>query len=48
MSSMLGMDGKAALVVGGGLGMGRASTLLLSRAGCRVALVDTERERAGA
>jgi NAD(P)-dependent dehydrogenase (short-subunit alcohol dehydrogenase family) len=48
MASILGMDGKAALVVGGGLGMGRASSLLLSRAGCRVALVDTERERAEA
>ena len=45
MGSILGMDGQRALVIGGGLGIGRESALLLARAGCRVALVDTEADR---
>lgn len=46
MAAILGMDGKRALVVGGGLGIGRESALLLARAGARVVVVDTERDRA--
>ena len=48
MASILGMDGRRAFVVGGGLGMGRETALLLARAGCRVALVDSEADRAEA
>ena len=46
MTSILDMDGKAALVIGGGLGIGHASSALLARAGCRVVLVDSEADRA--
>ena len=46
MDSLLGLDGKASLVVGGGQGMGRAAALLLARAGADVAVVDLVRERA--
>lgn len=45
---LLGMRGRAALVVGGGQGIGRASALLLARVGCRVGVVDAEAERARA
>lgn len=43
---VLDMDGRAALVVGGGQGIGRAAALLLGRAGARVAVLDCEAERA--
>ena len=41
-----GLDGKAALVVGGGYGIGRETALLLAEAGARVAVADVDRERA--
>lgn len=46
MSSLFGLAGRSALVVGGGQGIGRATSLLLARAGARVAVLDSERERA--
>jgi len=36
---------RGALVMGAGQGMGRAAALLLARCGCRLALVDVERDR---
>ena len=44
--NVLGLAGKPALVIGGGFGMGRASALLLARAGANVALADVIEERA--
>jgi 3-oxoacyl-[acyl-carrier protein] reductase len=44
--NVLGLSGKPALVIGGGYGMGRASALLLARAGANVALADIIEERA--
>jgi NAD(P)-dependent dehydrogenase (short-subunit alcohol dehydrogenase family) len=46
--NILGLAGKPALVIGGGFGMGRASALLLARAGANVALADMIEERAQA
>jgi NAD(P)-dependent dehydrogenase (short-subunit alcohol dehydrogenase family) len=46
MSDFLGMRGKVALVVGGGLGMGEATALRFAGAGCDVAVLDLDRERA--
>jgi NAD(P)-dependent dehydrogenase (short-subunit alcohol dehydrogenase family) len=43
---MLDMSGRAALVVGGGQGIGRAAALALARAGARVAVLDAEADRA--
>jgi NAD(P)-dependent dehydrogenase (short-subunit alcohol dehydrogenase family) len=42
----LDMTGQAALVVGGGQGIGRAAALALGRAGARVAVLDAEADRA--
>lgn len=42
------LQGKRALVVGGGLGMGRASAQLLAEVGARVAVLDIEEGRAQA
>lgn len=42
----MGLDGKLAIVVGGGLGMGEDSTLYLARAGCDVAILDIDLDRA--
>lgn len=36
MNDILSLEGKVALVVGGGFGMGAASALGLARAGCHV------------
>jgi len=44
--ALLGLAGHRAVVVGGGQGMGRATALHFARAGCDVAVVDLERERA--
>jgi 2-deoxy-D-gluconate 3-dehydrogenase len=45
-NALLGLAGHAALVIGGGQGMGRAAALLLARAGCDVAIVDLVLARA--
>ncbi|GIX30732.1 MAG: oxidoreductase [Porticoccaceae bacterium] len=42
VEALLGLTGKAALVAGGGTGIGRGCALLLARAGCRVAVVDRD------
>lgn len=44
--SILDLSDRGALVVGGGQGMGRATALLLARAGANVVVLDSERERA--
>jgi NAD(P)-dependent dehydrogenase (short-subunit alcohol dehydrogenase family) len=44
----LGLRGKPALVVGGGFGIGRASALLLARAGANVVVADLDADRAAA
>jgi 3-oxoacyl-[acyl-carrier protein] reductase len=46
VSSLFGLAGRSALIVGGGQGIGRATALLLARLGARVAVLDSERERA--
>jgi 2-deoxy-D-gluconate 3-dehydrogenase len=43
---LFGLEGKKALVIGGGQGMGESSARLLAQAGCDVAVVDIERDRA--
>jgi 3-oxoacyl-[acyl-carrier protein] reductase len=48
LEALLDMTGRAALVVGGGQGIGRATALALARAGARVAVLDAEGERAKA
>ena len=47
-ASFFGLAGKKALIIGGGQGMGESSALLLSQAGCDVALVDLVPDRADA
>lgn len=44
--SMFGLEGKKALIVGGGRGMGESSALLLAEAGCDIAVLDNEADRA--
>jgi NAD(P)-dependent dehydrogenase (short-subunit alcohol dehydrogenase family) len=46
MEDVFKLEGKKAVIVGGGLGIGRASAELLAGAGAAVAIVDVERERA--
>lgn len=46
MRDRLGLEGKAALVVGGGQGIGEATCIALAEAGCRVAVLDVELARA--
>ena len=46
MRDVFGLEGKAALVVGGGQGIGEATCLALADAGCRVAVLDVEQSRA--
>ena len=48
MKSRLGLDGEAALVVGGGYGSGRVTAHLLAEAGARVAVADVNPDRAQA
>ena len=45
-NSILGLEGKVALVTGGGAGIGRASAELFARAGMRVAVAEIDRSRA--
>jgi len=45
-TSLFGLSGKKALIIGGGQGMGEASAGFLARAGCDIALVDLVAERA--
>jgi len=45
-ASFFGLEGRKALIIGGGQGMGESSALFLARAGCDVALVDVVPERA--
>jgi NAD(P)-dependent dehydrogenase (short-subunit alcohol dehydrogenase family) len=47
-TSLLGLEGKAFLILGGGQGMGEASAHFLARAGADVALADLEASRAEA
>lgn len=47
-ANILGIEGKNALVVGGGFGMGRETALLLARAGANVAVADLDLARAQA
>jgi NAD(P)-dependent dehydrogenase (short-subunit alcohol dehydrogenase family) len=48
MRDRLRLEGKAAVVIGGGQGMGEATSLALAEAGCSVAVVDLSRDRAEA
>ena len=45
-TSLLGLAGRRALVIGGGQGMGESTAILLARAGCDVAVLDVVAERA--
>jgi 3-oxoacyl-[acyl-carrier protein] reductase len=45
-ASLFGLQGKKALIIGGGQGMGEATAGFLARAGCDVAPVDLVAERA--
>ncbi|HUP74161.1 MAG TPA: SDR family NAD(P)-dependent oxidoreductase [Acidimicrobiales bacterium] len=47
-ASVFGLQGKKSLVVGGGFGIGRASALLLARAGADVVVADLDLARAKA
>lgn len=46
MQEIFGLQGRTAIVWGGGQGMGEASALRLAQAGCDVAVIDLEQERA--
>jgi NAD(P)-dependent dehydrogenase (short-subunit alcohol dehydrogenase family) len=46
MESLFGFEGKHILVLGGGRGMGEATSRLLARLGCAVAIADMSLERA--
>lgn len=48
MKERFGLEHKTALVVGGGQGIGEATCLALAAAGCRVAVLDLEIDRAEA
>jgi NAD(P)-dependent dehydrogenase (short-subunit alcohol dehydrogenase family) len=45
-ASLFGLQDKKAVVIGGGQGMGESTSRFLARAGCDVAVIDIERERA--
>src|SRR5215471_12423034 len=45
-ASLFGLAEKKAMVIGGGQGMGESTSRFLARAGCDVAIIDIERERA--
>ena len=44
--SLLGLEGKVALVTGGGQGIGRGCAAMLAQAGCDVAIADVSKEHA--
>ena len=46
--SLFGLAGKRAFVAGGGQGIGRSCALMLASAGCDVAVLDCDRDRAEA
>ncbi len=46
MKQIFGLEGKRALVVGGGRGMGESTARLLARAGADVAVLDVDADRA--
>jgi len=46
MREIFGLQGRRAIVWGGGQGMGQASALRLAEAGCDIAVIDLERDRA--
>jgi 3-oxoacyl-[acyl-carrier protein] reductase len=46
MREVFGLEGKTALVVGGGYGSGRLTAMLLTRAGAKVAVADIDGARA--
>lgn len=46
LQERFGLDGKVALVTGGGQGLGRATSLALAEAGAAVAIVDLDLEHA--
>ena len=46
LTSLLGLEGKKALIVGGGRGMGESSAMHLATAGCDVAVLDNDMGRA--
>src|SRR5262245_44942673 len=48
MTHEIGIEGQPTLVVGGGYGIGRATTLLLAEYGARIAVADIVPERAEA
>jgi len=43
---LLGLQGKAAIVIGGGFGMGESTSHQFAQAGCKVGVVDLDLERA--
>jgi len=45
-TDLLGIEGKTAIIWGGGQGMGESSALYLGRAGCKLAIVDLSADRA--
>jgi len=45
-ASLFGLTDKKAMIIGGGQGMGESTACFLARAGCDVAVIDIERERA--
>ena len=45
-ASLLGMEGKSIMVIGGGQGMGESTARFLAQAGANVAVVDVVAERA--
>ncbi len=46
MTDIFGLQGKVALIVGGGQGMGESSARYLAEAGCDVAIADIDADRA--